>query len=509
MTRMTAGAELSAADRASLEACPPLVELGEANLGAVIDACKVRGVGAGATIFEHGERGDAFYVLLDGSVEVLRIEGAGAEIRLVELGPGAYFGEQALLGRSPGKRNATVRTTKPSRWAEFPAELFRARIATSGRNNEAFERNAAHFAFDQMRKSLEAFASSRIDETAEGVSRVVFAPGQTVMAQGEPSDAAFLVLEGVGLVVHERGESSREVSHVGTGQVIGELGVLQGKPRSATVVAESRIEALRIEAGAFRDWQAAHPGSTQFFDSLAEVYTLNEGRRLSVFFGDVDGHQAITTVSGERTDGVVSTRILDRGVVVFANARADTISGDREAVVFAEGRRQRELRVIVNSRKGGRIESCVLHGVAAEGIDSDLGELYHRVSQLDELSALELRRFERTGYLGGGPDARSKGIEGKLCPCLGIGPVEMRAAIDELGTDFTTLRTAIGVGTLCGGCETAVRAFIQRPTPAADGGRVGARCPVDHSQALEKSGYPLNRIRSLLKSWDTTGSGLG
>lgn len=522
--------EYSAAELALLRACPPIAELAEHAREEVIAASRIIEAPRGAAIIGQDELGEAFYVLLGGAVEVLRIEEDGRELRLAELQAGAYFGEQALLGGSLGRRNATVRATLDCRCAEIGSEVFRRNIAKAGRNRETFERNAAHQAYERMRRSLEAYASSRIDESAPGVTRVEFPAGATIIREGEPSDAAFLILSGVAVVGRHSGDAFRELSRVAAGQVIGELGVLQDQPRASTVIAQTELAVLRIEAGAFRAWHAAHPGSTQFFDSLAQVYTLPQSRRLSVFLGDVDGEQAITTVRGEPASGVVSTRILDRGVVVFANAGADEMAGDREAVAYAEGALRREVRVVVNSRKNARIESCVIHGVAAEGIGPDLGELYHRVALLDTLSALDLRRFARTGYFGGDAHARGKGLEGKICPCLGIGESEMSAAIEELGADLEAIRTAIGVGTLCGGCEPALRSFIDRAARPAQGSAAPAQvaaaepsaappscpahrdpapaaCPADHGKALAESGYPVRKLQKLLASWNPAGDG--
>jgi CRP/FNR family transcriptional regulator, cyclic AMP receptor protein len=53
-------------------------------------------------IVEEGEPGEAFYVILSGRAEVRRRRKRAA----AELGPGAYFGEMALLDGAP--RSATV-----------------------------------------------------------------------------------------------------------------------------------------------------------------------------------------------------------------------------------------------------------------------------------------------------------------------------------------------------------------------------------------------------------------
>ena len=69
---------------------------------------KIAAVGSAASfdaktvIVSAGDPGDAFFVLLAGRAEVRRGRGRPR----VELGPGAYFGELALLDRAP--RSATV-----------------------------------------------------------------------------------------------------------------------------------------------------------------------------------------------------------------------------------------------------------------------------------------------------------------------------------------------------------------------------------------------------------------
>ena len=57
-------------------------------------------------IFQRGDPGDAFYMILSGSVKVFRHNEEGARVTLAYLGPGECFGEMALLTGEP--RSASV-----------------------------------------------------------------------------------------------------------------------------------------------------------------------------------------------------------------------------------------------------------------------------------------------------------------------------------------------------------------------------------------------------------------
>ena len=51
----------------------------------------------GATIFEEGETGDKFYLILDGVIRISRFVAGLGEEALAVLRPGAYFGEMSLI----------------------------------------------------------------------------------------------------------------------------------------------------------------------------------------------------------------------------------------------------------------------------------------------------------------------------------------------------------------------------------------------------------------------------
>ncbi|MER8370538.1 cyclic nucleotide-gated potassium channel [Mesorhizobium sp. M1348] len=80
-------------------AVPLFQKLGPATLVEIVRALRPRIVPAGAVICRNGETGDQMFFVVEGRVSV-------ATPNPVELGPGAFFGEMALISGEP--RSATV-----------------------------------------------------------------------------------------------------------------------------------------------------------------------------------------------------------------------------------------------------------------------------------------------------------------------------------------------------------------------------------------------------------------
>ena len=79
---------------------------------------------AGDIILRENEEGDFMYVVVDGSVEVFVVDDDGKMIVLAELARGHYFGEQALMPNSTGKRNANVRANTQSTLVRVAKRYF-------------------------------------------------------------------------------------------------------------------------------------------------------------------------------------------------------------------------------------------------------------------------------------------------------------------------------------------------------------------------------------------------
>ncbi len=66
---------------------------------------------AGAVIFEEGSSGRELFVVLDGTVEIVRLNGAAKTV-IVTLGKGEFFGEMAVIDGSSRSATAIAATPK-------------------------------------------------------------------------------------------------------------------------------------------------------------------------------------------------------------------------------------------------------------------------------------------------------------------------------------------------------------------------------------------------------------
>jgi CRP-like cAMP-binding protein len=89
------------------------------------DWTEVVTVGPGEFIIKESQVGQAMYVILEGEVEIFTLDHEGKIVILATLNNGDYFGEQALMPDSKGKRNAFVRSDKISRLIKIPKDYFR------------------------------------------------------------------------------------------------------------------------------------------------------------------------------------------------------------------------------------------------------------------------------------------------------------------------------------------------------------------------------------------------
>jgi MFS family permease len=95
--------------------------------------------------------------------------------------------------------------------------------------------------------------AARLEAALAHLREVPVSAGQAVVRQGEPADRFFMVESGTFVVTQAAGPGSPEtvLRRLGANEVFGELGLLLGSPRTATVTAETDGTLLELDGADF------------------------------------------------------------------------------------------------------------------------------------------------------------------------------------------------------------------------------------------------------------------
>ena len=123
--------------------------------------------------------------------------------------------------------------------------------------------------------------------------RVGFDAGKILCRQGDPADAAYLIIDGDAEIILEGPAGPITVATLGANEIVGEIGILCDVPRNATVRAKKRLVALRIAKDPFVRMVREFPNmsvsimrelahrleltNNQLRTALSEVRLLREG----------------------------------------------------------------------------------------------------------------------------------------------------------------------------------------------------------------------------------------
>jgi CRP-like cAMP-binding protein len=76
--------------------------------------------------------------------------------------------------------------------------------------------------------------------------RVTFEAGQELFHQGDMPDAAYIIIDGSADVMLDTQRGRVTVANIGRNELVGEIGIICDVPRTATVLAKSRLVTLKV-----------------------------------------------------------------------------------------------------------------------------------------------------------------------------------------------------------------------------------------------------------------------
>ena len=104
------------------------------------------------------------------------------------------------------------------------------------------------------------FSESDLVAVIQGLELATYGPGDILISEGDPGTSLFVITSGVvRAFVKQADGRNKQVREMGEGSFFGEIAVLSGKPRTATVTAKTAVEALILERKTLDSIGKTHP----------------------------------------------------------------------------------------------------------------------------------------------------------------------------------------------------------------------------------------------------------
>ncbi|WP_246218842.1 cyclic nucleotide-binding domain-containing protein [Parasphingorhabdus halotolerans] len=291
----------------------------------------------GEVIFERNDPGSSLFAIAQGSVEV-EIDPKDSS-KVVGIEEGSIFGEVGLI--SGRRRGATIKAAEDM----IAIEISRTAALKLQASVPAAKRAITRISTE--RQLLQMFGSGLtkqdIAEVVESSEIVNVRAGEAIIEEGSEGNDIFVIRVGSMVVEKMIGGKPVFLSYLPAGSYVGEMTLIAGGMRTATVKAAIKSEVIKINGDAFKKVLDANPAlmkkAKQEMASRQDVNAFVEAKKDS-FSGVVDMYSGIANFLvdngiGEATDVLLIDENLCVGCDNCEKACADSHEGlsrlDREA----------------------------------------------------------------------------------------------------------------------------------------------------------------------------------
>src|SRR5437762_3776165 len=242
----------------------------------------------GDLIVKQGEPANAFYILISGRARVVKA-GAnnGEEIVLATLRPGDSFGEAALT--EGGTRTATVRCSTSVEVLRLDRAEFLALTETAPEFKEYMQvtrraRTLQSFLYEFS--NFGRLPTPALRGVIEKLERVQFQKGNLIIKEGDSAGPMYILEKGRARAFTQNNGAKVNLAFYRDGDFFGELSILNGSPRAASVEAYSDCDLLALDPEAARSLKQSYPEFGKLLEERLAQYEAKTEARIPLDFAE-------------------------------------------------------------------------------------------------------------------------------------------------------------------------------------------------------------------------------
>lgn len=214
--------------------------LGNQDMMIVIDAMKEVLATPKQRVINQGHTGDFLFVIESGALEcIIKIDGVDKVVKTCEAGDA--FGELSLLYNCP--RAASVDAREACVLWQLDRDTFNNIVKEAAEKKRS--RYDAFLAKVPLLAGMDAYERSQL---ADALKSEEVADGAIICKEGDQGDTFYIIEDGKAVAT----KGDKQVMEYESGDYFGELALLQGQPRAASIVAKGPTSLLKLDSRSFK-----------------------------------------------------------------------------------------------------------------------------------------------------------------------------------------------------------------------------------------------------------------
>jgi cAMP-dependent protein kinase regulator len=273
------------AKEGALPVIPLFSDLKKEELRRVMEKIQAKEVAQGVVICNEGEPGDSIFIICRGKVGIFRHPVRGGKISLNELKEGDFFGEFGFF--ADGKRHATVEALADTTLLEITKQDLQEIIQGFPSVSQVLFKFYKERVLDTLLVNSSIFKSFSPQERKQILGKFTmekFPLGATVLQEGASGDSLYIVKKGEVEVFTSTPQGAKvSLGRLKEGDFFGEISLLTGRPRTASVKVLQPAELVHLTKRDFDEVTVGHPEVRRILEESLHLRLGDKLQALGVF----------------------------------------------------------------------------------------------------------------------------------------------------------------------------------------------------------------------------------